>query len=135
MKKICFYTLFLFLSAVAHSQVILSLDDDTVYIDSIAKVTKNTKSDSIKCLYSFRLSKLYLMTQDLKKSKEYLSQANKLKKNFPFLQDASLFYNSYSFLEKGDVAGFEKTLLNANSKLKHYNNTEAFRLRSIILQN
>ena len=135
MKKICFYTLFLFLSVVAHSQVILSLDDDTVYIDSIAKVTKNTKSDSIKCLYSFRLSKLYLMTQDLKKSKEYLSQANKLKKNFPFLQDASLFYNSYSFLEKGDVAGFEKTLLDANSKLKHYNNTEAFRLRSIILQN
>jgi len=135
MKKICFYTLFLFLSAVAHSQVILSLDDDTVYIDSIAKVTKNTKSDSIKCLYSFRLSKLYLMIQDLKKSKEYLSQANKLKKNFPFLQDASLFYNSYSFLEKGDVAGFEKTLLDANSKLKHYNNTEAFRLRSIILQN
>lgn len=135
MKKICFFTLFLFLSAVAHSQVILSLDDDTIYIDSIAKIAKNTKSDSIKCLYSFRLSKLYLMIQDAEKSKEYLSQANSLKKNFPFLQDASLYYNSTSFLEKGDAAGFEKTLLDANVRLKKYNHTEAFRLRSVILQN
>lgn len=135
MKKIYLYTLFLFLSAIAHSQVILSLDDDSVYIDSIATVTKNTQSDSIKCLYSFRLSKLYLMVQDAKKSKEYLAQANQLKGKFPFLNDAGLFYNSYNFLEKGDVDGFEKTLLDANNKLKKYYNTEAYRLRAIILQN
>lgn len=135
MKKICFLTLFLFLSAFAHSQVILSLDDDTVYIDSIAKVTRNTKSDSIKCLYSFKLSRLFLMVQNVEKSKEYLNQANRLKSNFPFLKDASIYYNSYSFIEKGDIAGFEKTLLEANAKLKKYNNTEAFRLRAILLQN
>jgi len=135
MKKIYLLTLFLFLSVVSHSQVILSLDDDSVYIDSIAKITKNTKSDSIKCLYSFKLSKLYLMVQDAKKSKEYLEQANTLKSKFPFLNDAAIFYNSYSFLEKGDVDGFEKTLLDGNNKLKKYYNTEAFRLRAIILQN
>ncbi|CAA9197523.1 hypothetical protein FLA105534_01685 [Flavobacterium bizetiae] len=135
MKKIYLLLLFLFSSAVSHSQVILSLDDDSVYIDSIAKITKNTKSDSIKCLYSFKLSKLYLMVQDAKKSKEYLEQANKLKSKFPFLNDAGVFYNSYSFLEKGDVDGFEKTLLDGNEKLKKYYNTEAFRLRAIILQN
>lgn len=135
MKKIYLLLLFLFSSAVSHSQVILSLDDDSVYIDSIAKITKNTKSDSIKCLYSFKLSKLYLMVQDAKKSKEYLEQANKLKSKFPFLNDAGVFYNSYSFLEKGDVDGFEKTLLEGNEKLKKYYNTEAFRLRAIILQN
>ena len=135
MKKIYLLLLFLFSSAVSHSQVILSLDDDSVYIDSIAKITKNTKSDSIKCLYSFRLSKLYLMVQDAKKSKEYLEQANKLKSKFPFLNDAGVFYNAYSFLEKGDVDGFEKTLLEGNEKLKKYYNTEAFRLRAIILQN
>ncbi|MDW8851479.1 histidine kinase [Flavobacterium sp. MMLR14_040] len=135
MKKICFLTLFLFLSAFANSQVILSLDDDTVYIDSIAKVTRNTKSDSIKCLYSFRLSRMFLMVQNVEKSKEYLNQANKLKSNFPFLKDASIYYNSFSFIEKGDIAGFEKTLLEANTKLKQYNNTEAFRLRAILLQN
>ncbi|UTN04858.1 histidine kinase [Flavobacterium bizetiae] len=135
MKKIYLLILFLFLSVVSHSQVILSLDDDSVYIDSIAKITKNTKSDSIKCLYSFKLSKLYLMVQDAKKSKEYLEQANKLKSKFPFLNDAGVFYNSYSFLEKGDVDGFEKALLEGNNKLKKYYNTEAFRLRAIILQN
>jgi two-component system, NarL family, sensor kinase len=135
MKKIYFLTLFLFLSAFAHSQVILSLDDDTVYIDSIAKVTRNTKSDSIKCLYSFKLSRLFLMVQNVEKSKEYLNQANRLKSGFPFLKAASIYYNSFSFIEKGDIAGFEKTLLDANTKLKQYNNTEAFRLRAILLQN
>lgn len=135
MTKIYLFTLFLFLSAVSHSQVILSLDDDSVYIDSIAKITKNTKSDSIKCLYSFKLSKLYLMVQDAKKSKEYLEQANKLKSKYPFLNDAGIFYNSYSFLEKGDADGFEKALLDGNNKLKKYYNTEAFRIRAIILQN
>jgi signal transduction histidine kinase len=135
MKKIYFLTLFLFLSAFAHSQVILSLDDDTVYIDSIAKVTRNTKSDSIKCLYSFKLSRLFLMVQNVEKSKEYLNQANRLKSGFPFLKAASIYYNSFSYIEKGDIAGFEKTLLDANTKLKQYNNTEAFRLRAILLQN
>lgn len=135
MKKNYFVILFLFLSAFSYSQVILSLDDDSVYIDSIAKVTKNTKSDSLKSLYSFRLSKLYLMVQDAEKSKQYLKQANTLKNKFPFLQDASIYYNSTSFLEKGDVDGFEKELLRANEKLKKYFNTEAFRLRAVILQN
>ncbi|MFQ6601219.1 ATP-binding protein [Flavobacterium sp. C3NV] len=135
MKKIYLLILFLFLSAVSHSQVILSLDDDSVYIDSIAKIAKNTKSDSIKCLYSFKLSKMYLMVQDAKKSKEYLEQANKLKGRFPFLNDAGIFYNASRFLEKGDVDGFEKTLLEGNNKLKKYYNTEAFRIRAIILQN
>jgi signal transduction histidine kinase len=135
MKKIYSLTLFLFLSAFAHSQVILSLDDDTVYIDSIAKVTRNTKSDSIKCLYSFKLSRLFLMVQNIEKSKEYLNQANRLKSGFPFLKAASIYYNSFSFIEKGDIAGFEKTLLEANAKLKQYHNTEAFRLRAILLQN
>ncbi|MCP2027995.1 signal transduction histidine kinase/ribosomal protein S20 [Flavobacterium sp. HSC-32F16] len=135
MKKIYLLTLFLFLSALSHSQVILSLDDDSAYIDSIANITKYTKSDSIKCLYSFKLSKLYLMVQDSKKSKEYLAQANKLKDKFPFLRDAGIFYNSSGFLEKGDVEGFEQTLLEGNEKLKKYFNTEAFRIRAIILQN
>lgn len=112
----------------------LSLDDDSVYIDSIAKVTKNTKSDSLKSLYSFRLSKMYSMVHDVQKSKQYLAQANKLKRKYSFLIDASLYYNAYNFLEKGDVNGFEKTLLEANNRLKKYYNTEAFKLRAIILQ-
>jgi len=135
MKKTYLFLLFLLFPTLSYSQVILSLDDDRVYIDSIAGITKNTHSDSIKSLYSFRLSKLYLMIQDVNKSKEYLKEANRLKTKFPFLRDASIYYNSYSFLEKGDADGFEKALSEANTKLKKYNNTEAFRLRAIILQN
>ncbi|SFD39953.1 sensor histidine kinase [Flavobacterium phragmitis] len=135
MKKLYAFLFFLFFTAISNSQVILSLDDDTVYIDSIVKITKNTKSDSIKSLNSFRLSKLFLMAQNAEKSKEYLEQANKLKVKFPFLKDASIFYNAYSFIEKGDLEGFEKALLEANTKLKKYRNKEAYKLRAVILQN
>ncbi|RZJ53023.1 MAG: two-component sensor histidine kinase [Flavobacterium sp.] len=135
MKNIYALLLFLFFSTAIRSQVILSLDDDRIYIDSIARVTRNTKSDSIKCLYSFRLSKLYLMVQDVEKSKQYLAEANKLKAKFPFLNDLGIYYNSYSFLEKGDADGFEKTLLEANKKLSKYKAVEAYRLRAVVLQN
>ncbi|MFB9077608.1 ATP-binding protein [Flavobacterium procerum] len=135
MKKLYAFLLFLFFSALSHSQVILSLDDDSVYIDSIVKITKNTQSDSVRSLYSFKLSKMFLMVQDIQNSKKYLAQGNKLKANYPFLRDAAVFYNAYDFIEKGDFEGFEKALLDANSKLKKYYTKEAYRLRAIILQN
>ncbi|KQB40866.1 Histidine kinase [Flavobacterium aquidurense] len=75
------------------------------------------------------------MVQDVRKSNEYLAQANKLKVKFPFLNDAAIFYNSSVFLEKGDHDGFEKALLDSNDKLKKYHNIEAYRLRAVILQN
>ncbi len=57
------------------------------------------------------------MIQDIKKSKEYLREANKLKAKSPFLNDVSIYYNAFSFLEKGDADGYEKTLVEANNKL------------------
>ena len=109
MNKIHTLLFFLFFSAISYSQVILSLDDDTVYIDSIAKFTKNVKSDSIKCLNSFRLSKLYLMVQDTKSHKDYLDQGNRLKTKSPFLEDVSLYYNAYNFVEKATLVCKIKT--------------------------
>lgn len=135
MKKIYFYILFLFISVTTNSQVILSLEDHSPYIDSIAKVTKDIKSDSLKSLYSFRLSKLYLIVQDIEKSKKYLAQANRLKTKSPYLNDIALYYNSFSFMDKGDTEGFENTLLEANKRFKKYNNTEAYRFRASILHN
>ncbi|MGE6356948.1 ATP-binding protein [Flavobacterium sp. NPDC079362] len=135
MKKIYLFLIFLLFSATSYSQVILSLDDDRTYIDSIAAITKNAHSDSVKSIYSFKLSKLYLMIQDVQKSKEYLQQGNRLKTKFPFLNDVAIFYNSYSFLEKGDVDGFENALLEVNNKLKKYTNTEAYKIRAVALQN
>lgn len=135
MNKIYTLLLFLSFSVASYSQVILSLDDDTVYIDSIVGYTKNVKSDSIKSLNSFRLAKLFLMVQDAEKYKEFLAQGNRLKTKFPFVNDAALYYNAYSFAEKGDLDGYEKALLEANKKLKKYRYKEAYRLRAIVLQN
>lgn len=136
MKKLSlFLFLFITLTQVTRAQVILSLDDDTAYIDSIARITKKFKSDSLRSINSFRLSKLYLMVQDFKKSEDYLAEANRLKVKYPFLRDASIYYNAYHFVETGDFVGFEKALVEANQKLDKYNNTEAFRLRAIIFQN
>ena len=135
MNKIYAILFFLSFPSISHSQIILSLDDDTAYIDSIATFTKNVKSDSIKCLNSFRLSKLYLMVQDAKNYRYYLDQGNGLKTKSAFLEDVSLYYNAYSFVEKGDLVGYEKALLKANKKLKKYHSKEAYRLRAIILQN
>ena len=125
----------IFLSSLSFSQKILSLDDDKIYIDSIVKITVTTKSDSLKCLHSFRLSKLFLMVQDIEKSKFYLAQGNKMCSKFPFLKDASSYYNNTHFLLEGDLEGFEKSLLTANSLLKKYNYKEAYKLRAVVLQN
>lgn len=135
MKHIYALLFFLSFSVISHSQVILSLDDDTVYIDSIVKYTKNVKSDSIKSLNSFRLAKLFLMVQNAENYKQYLEQANRLKTKFPFIKDISLYYNAYTFVEKGDLEGYEKALLEANDKLKKYHYKEAYRIRAITLQN
>jgi two-component system NarL family sensor kinase len=135
MKKIYFCILFLLLSVTIKSQVVLSLEDHSAYIDSIAKVTDNIKSDSLKSLYSFRLSKLYLIVQDVEKSKKYLAQANRLKTKFPYLNDIALYYNSFIFMDKGDRDGFEKALLEADKKLKKYNTSEVYRFRASILHN
>lgn len=134
MKKYLIIVL-LFLSISSISQKMLSLDDDQVYIDSIVKITINTKSDSMKCIHSFRLSKLFLMVQNIEKSKFYLDQGNKLVQKNQFLIDASSYYNNTNFLLKGDLDGFEKSLLVSNELLKKYKYKEAYKLRAVILQN
>ncbi len=135
MKKYSILLLIILSNLTALSQRHLSLDDDKIYIDSIEQIVKTTKFDSLKCLHSFRLSKLFTMTGDLKKAHFYLDNANKLCHQFKFLKDASTYYNTLDNLEKGDIAGFEKNLAKTNLDLKKYNITEAYRLRTIVLQN
>lgn len=127
--------LLIFFTIFGNAQKMLSLDDDQIYIDSIVKFTSNTKSDSSKCIHSFRLSKLYLMVQNVEKSKFYLDQGNKLYKNNQFLKDISSYYNNTNFLLKGDLVGFEKSLLVTNELLKKYKYKEAYKLRAVVLQN
>ncbi len=127
--------LLILISFCGFSQKMLSLDDDQIYIDSIVKITINTKSDSLKCIHSFRLSKLFLMVQNVERSKFYLEQGNKLAQKNQFLIDASSYYNNTNFLLKGDLDGFEKSLVVSNELLKKYKYKEAYKLRAVILQN
>ncbi|HEU4497220.1 MAG TPA: ATP-binding protein [Flavobacterium sp.] len=135
MKKILSILAVMLCFGTARAQVIPSLDDDAPYIDSIVHAAKNAPTDSIRCLNSFKLSKLFLMAQNPEKAVRYLKEANALKGRSPFLNDAAAYYNAASFMMKGDAEGFEKALAEANEKLKKYNIPEAFRLRAIALQN
>lgn len=133
--KNSFLLILLLFSLSGTAQKILSLDDDQKYIDSIVKITVNTKSDSIKCIHSFRLSKLFLMVQNVEKSKYYLEQGNVLAKKNAFLKDASSYYNNTILILNGDVEGFEKSLITTNQLLSKYDYKEAYKLRAIALQN
>lgn len=135
MRKYYLFLFFFFVSLTIHSQIILSLDDDAKFIDSVEVFTKKTKSDSIKCQNSFKLSKLFLVIQNKEKSKFYLAQGNKLCLKFPYFKDASNYYNSLKFLEVGDVDGFMNNLVKTNIIIKKYNFPEAYRLRAIMYQN
>lgn len=116
-------------------QKIYSLDENRAYIDSIASIIKSTSSDSIKCLYSYKVALLHLKAQNIQEYKDYLHKANTLKNKFPFLKDVAFYYNAYEPYLKGDIDGFERELGKANLALKKYANVEAYRLRSITLQN
>jgi two-component system, NarL family, sensor kinase len=135
MKKYFILLLTILFSSSLFSQRSFSIGDNKKFIDSLEQIALNSKSDSIKCYYSFKLSKLFKMTGDSEKAHLHLDLGNKLCRKFPFLKDASPYYNTLPLLEKGDIAGFEKNILKAYSNLKKYNNTEAFRLRVILLQN
>ncbi len=58
-----------------------------------------------------------------------------MSKNNQFLKDISSYYNNTNFLLKGDLDGFEKSLLVSNELLKKYNYKEAYKLRAVVLQN
>jgi two-component system, NarL family, sensor kinase len=135
MSKIYFFLSLFLLTSNLYAQRINSLDDDNKYIDSIETIVKQATSDSIKCLYSFRLSKLCLLIQNTEKAKSYLEKANSLAPKFPFLKDLSSYYNATKPLENGDIDGYEKNLSEANQLLKKYDDKEAYKLRAVILQN
>lgn len=134
--RIVVLAMFLFLYGIkGNCQKIYSLDENRTYLDSIASIIKSTSSDSIKCLYSYRVALLHLKAQNIEEYKAYLLQANTLKNKSPFLKDIGFYYNAYEPYLKGDIEGFEKELRKADLALKKYSNVEAYRLRAITLQN
>lgn len=116
------------------SQHMYSLDDDKNYIDSITKLIKNTKSDSIKCINYFNLSLLHRRNKNHDLSNLYLQKGNALATKYPTLKDISISYNATLLLIKGNYNEYGKQLLLANEKLKKYKNDFIFSHRASILK-
>lgn len=120
---------------IARSQRVYTLGDDENYTDSIKILIASTTSDSIRCYNSYKLANLFRRSGRAEESKVYFEKANRLSGKFPFLKDASVFYNAASFLISGDLKKFENQLYSANEKLKKYQNKTAYALRAYILSN
>lgn len=135
MKKILLFLILLLSSQSTFSQRAFSLGDDIKYMDSIVNIVKTTKIDSVKCLHSFRLSKLFMMTSDYKKAHFYLDLGNSLVKKSKYLQAISTYYNTLPILERGDSKAFTASILKTNEDLKKFQFPQAYRLRVVCLQN
>jgi two-component system, NarL family, sensor kinase len=117
------------------SQRSFSVGGNTKYTDSIINIVNTTKSDSLKCLHSFRLSKVFTMTKDFKKAHFYLDKGLSLCNKFPYLKAESTYFNTLSILERGDSKAFIKSILKTREDLKKFNNRQSYRLQVVILQN
>jgi two-component system, NarL family, sensor kinase len=135
MKKYPLLFFIILFSSSMFSQRMFSVGDNKKYMDSLEQIALNNPSDSIRCIHSFKLSKLFKMTGDMKKAYQYLDLGNKLCVKFPFLKAESTYFNTLTQLEKGDIEGYERSLLKTYADLKKYHNTEGYKLSAIIIQN
>ena len=135
MKKIFIVFFFILQYNLSFSQRAFSLGDNTKYLDSIVNIVKTTKVDSMKCLHSFILSKLFMMNNDYKKAHYYLDLGNSLIKKSKYLQAISTYYNTLPILERGDSKAFTASILKTNEELKKFHFPKAYGLRVIMLQN
>jgi two-component system, NarL family, sensor kinase len=134
MKKYWFLLFVVFISFDISGQQEPYLDDHKMYLDSLKSVIKNTTSDSVRCLNSYKLSRLLFRAKKVEESKVYLDIANKLSGKSKFLTTVSQYYNANKFLKNNDKVGYEKALRSTNNALKKYNNKFAFRLRVVIIE-
>lgn len=121
--------------AMVLSQRVYTLDDDKDFTDSLKLLVARTSSDSIRCANSYRLADLLRLSGKTEEAKRYSDRANQLAVKFPYLRDASIFYNASSYINSGDYSGYEQQLYLANSKLKKYPTKQAYSLRAFILKN
>jgi two-component system NarL family sensor kinase len=133
-NKLLFPFIFL-ISQALYSQRVYSLDDDHTYTDSLIQIIKTTRIDSIKGITSFRLAELYRRSKKNELADEYIAVANKIAPRYPFLKDVGVYYNSTTYLSKGDMVNFGKQLSLANTKLKKYKTKESYALRAYIVRN
>lgn len=135
MKNKLLLPLIFLISQALYSQRVYTLDDDQTYTDSLIQLIKTTRIDSVKGITSFRLADLYRRSKKNELADAYLAIANKIAPKYPFLKDVSVYYNSTTYLSKGDIENFGKQLGLANTTLKKYKTKEAYALRAYIVRN
>lgn len=116
------------------SQKPISLNDDQKIIDSLKTVFSTTKSDSLKCIVSFELSRIYI-GDNLDLVGANLLKANGLMKNSPYLKAISHYYSApYKFYRSNNLDNYLKDLIFAKGQLVKYHNPEAklMRLKTLI---
>ena len=131
--KIGLFLIVLFFNCSVFSQRYFSLGDDSKYIDSLSQIGSTSTSDSLRCIYSLSLSKLFLLENNTKKSIYYLNLGKKFAKQSTFLKVVANYYDLLPQLQKGNSLQFEDQLLIINSKLKKYSFPEAYKFRVEVL--
>ncbi|WP_163408066.1 tetratricopeptide repeat-containing sensor histidine kinase [Flavobacterium ajazii] len=117
-----------------HAQKPYELGSSQKIIDSLKTILAKEKSDSLRSIIYFELSRLYIGI-DLKQVKNNLSEAKKLIHGNPYLKDVSYYYNApYSYYTSKNLDTYLKDLIVINEKLLKYNIPEAkiLRLKTLI---
>ncbi len=119
----------------ANSQQLLKINNSQKIIDSLETCSKTLKSDSLKCLNSLKLFKLYFNSQNQEKAAFHLANANKLSSKYQYLKDIATYFNSLNYLQTGEVDLFMEQLVKTNILLKKYDFPDTYKLRSAMYQN
>lgn len=131
MRFLFFLFSFCLTSSVCSAQVMRSFEDYQGYIQKLEKQLEESRLDSSKAYYCFKLSSLYKHVKDTTKASSYLKRGIALSKGNAFLNAASYYYKAYalSFNESQTV---ERYLLKGDSLLAPFNNKEAYKVRGSI---
>ena len=132
MRNSLIVSIMLLFSLNCFSQEFQSLDNDQKIIDSLKAFLHTTKSDSLRCILNFQLSNIYGKNKNEKLYKNHLQVANQLIKGNHYLKDISYYYKS---INQDLTDTTIKELQVANNKLKKYNSSEIYSLRTKILSN
>jgi two-component system, NarL family, sensor kinase len=108
-----------------------SFEDYSGYIQELEKQLEESRSDSSKAYYYFKLSGLYKHVKDTAKASSSLNRGIALGKGNAFLNAVSYYYKAYalSFNESQKV---ERYLLMGDSLLAQFTNKEAYKVRGSI---
>ncbi|WP_412476245.1 tetratricopeptide repeat-containing sensor histidine kinase [Flavobacterium sp. TBRC 19031] len=126
------YLILLVIPSIVSAQGINSLYDDKTIIDSLNHEIKIAKSDSLKGIFHFKISTIYLKDNNKKMFLKHLFYGKKLAKQNQFLNDVYYYYYAQKFILEQDRMAYQKALLVADKHLFKYDLPEVYSMRALI---